>query len=46
MDQIRNCLSYEDFIDIIDSGRIIAKKQIIIKMILRQDQSIIFLLGK
>jgi FkbM family methyltransferase len=32
MDQIRNCLSYEDFIDIIDSSRIIAKKQVMNKI--------------
>jgi len=32
MDQIRNCLSYEDFIDIIDSSRIIAKKQFMNKI--------------
>ena len=39
MDQIRNCLSYEDFIDIIDSGRIIAKKQFINKMIQANSQT-------
>jgi hypothetical protein len=40
MDKIRNCLSYEDFIDIIDSSRIIAKKQFMNKIQARSQTKI------